>query len=544
MFVHKSVVLLLAIVGRLSARRHGAFAFGPRSVGSTLTGTLRTSPPDKKQLVLRPTGWTEWPSPVDKATGSMAVRAMAAETAVAAAEAASSVGRSIDWAPLVLSLMAGLSTCIGASVVFLAQWRRRRGVATVTAATAATDGSATTTTSLKGKDLAAPIISHAHLCFSIAFAGSVMVTVSLFSLLPESFSSDESSAASTSSFLLSPSTRDFWYRVASFLAGGGLCLLLSKAAFPEPEDVLDDLYNPENADVEEEIVPLIQERKIPAGQPSRQLSIVKRQASTLVGADKAHRPPPTTLLVATRTANSTTADVESNPIDAVGAASSAARSGPERPRGATSSSGSGGGGWWWSRFASGSDLTTTEAKRSWRVALLLFASLLAHNFPEGFAVAASSMHSPKLGVTTAVAIAFHNIVRLHHRLRARTHFATQSFPYPFFLREIHSLKGSPLPFRASPHGPIRRGSPLDWPVCRALPSLWGPLSPSWCCTGSTCTTTETRTARHRFPWTLILSCPSWRASWSRWRATSCSRRPGDTPKTAPDPFGWESWRVP
>jgi ZIP family zinc transporter len=64
---------------------------------------------------------------------------------------------------------------------------------------------------------------------------------------------------------------------------------------------------------------------------------------------------------------------------------------------------------WWYRFSSGSDLTSKEARRSWRVAVLLFVSLLAHNFPEGFAVAATSVHSPKLGVTTAIAIAFHNI---------------------------------------------------------------------------------------------------------------------------------------
>jgi ZIP family zinc transporter len=54
-------------------------------------------------------------------------------------------------------------------------------------------------------------------------------------------------------------------------------------------------------------------------------------------------------------------------------------------------------------------LTSKEARRSWRVAVLLFVSLFAHNFPEGFAVAATSVHSPKLGVTTALAIAFHNI---------------------------------------------------------------------------------------------------------------------------------------
>lgn len=58
---------------------------------------------------------------------------------------------------------------------------------------------------------------------------------------------------------------------------------------------------------------------------------------------------------------------------------------------------------------SGKDLSTPEARRAWRVAMLLFVSLAVHNFPEGLAVAASTLHSQSLGITTAVAIALHNI---------------------------------------------------------------------------------------------------------------------------------------
>jgi zinc transporter ZupT len=50
-----------------------------------------------------------------------------------------------------------------------------------------------------------------------------------------------------------------------------------------------------------------------------------------------------------------------------------------------------------------------EARRAWRVAMLLFVSLTVHNFPEGLAVAASSLQSARLGWTTTVAIALHNI---------------------------------------------------------------------------------------------------------------------------------------
>jgi zinc transporter, ZIP family len=57
----------------------------------------------------------------------------------------------------------------------------------------------------------------------------------------------------------------------------------------------------------------------------------------------------------------------------------------------------------------GSDLNTLDERRAWRVTMLLFVSLLVHNFPEGLAVAASTMHSQSLGWTTTIAIALHNI---------------------------------------------------------------------------------------------------------------------------------------
>ncbi len=41
--------------------------------------------------------------------------------------------------------------------------------------------------------------------------------------------------------------------------------------------------------------------------------------------------------------------------------------------------------------------------------MLTAITLTAHNFPEGMAVAISTMGSPKLGLKLAVAIALHNI---------------------------------------------------------------------------------------------------------------------------------------
>jgi zinc transporter ZupT len=50
-----------------------------------------------------------------------------------------------------------------------------------------------------------------------------------------------------------------------------------------------------------------------------------------------------------------------------------------------------------------------QKQRSWRVAMLLFFSLLAHNFPEGLCVAASAQESPQLGITVAIGIFIHNV---------------------------------------------------------------------------------------------------------------------------------------
>jgi len=50
-----------------------------------------------------------------------------------------------------------------------------------------------------------------------------------------------------------------------------------------------------------------------------------------------------------------------------------------------------------------------QRKRSWRVALMLFVSLLIHNFPEGLCVAASAKESPELGITVAIGIFIHNV---------------------------------------------------------------------------------------------------------------------------------------
>lgn len=259
-----------------------------------------------------------------------------------------------DWTPLILSLMAGLSTSLGASVVFLA---RRRSP----------------------KNDSRPPLGHHHLSFSLAFAGSVMVTVSFFSLLPESFADENSPEVF---LLLSPASRRFWDRVACFGAGCGLYLLLAKCAFPEPDAILGFEGEEDSGD----LVPLIDDSKDAAATKVRE-SVVKRQGSVVVQEAASSRPP-----VVDRIRSVSDPESPCPFLD-------------EKPPSADPCTGC-----QWTRFSSGADLDNPEARRSWRVAMLLFVSLAVHNFPEGFAVAASSIHSPKLGVTTALAIAFHNIV--------------------------------------------------------------------------------------------------------------------------------------
>lgn len=103
--------------------------------------------------------------------------------------------------PLTLSLLAGLSTCLGASVVFCSQQKK---------------------------------LGPSHMAFSLSLAGSVMITVSVASILPECFQTEDSSLS-----YLGPSDWQFWARCFAFGVGCGLYVLLSKCAFPEPEDILD-----------------------------------------------------------------------------------------------------------------------------------------------------------------------------------------------------------------------------------------------------------------------------------------------------------------
>lgn len=249
---------------------------------------------------------------------------------------------------LLLSVLAGASTCLGAAVVLV-----RRS---------------------------APL-RKAHLAAALSLAGSVMITVSIFSLLPEALEHPNSGE------FISLTSWTMLERILSFVVGCFLYYLLSKCAFPEPEAILgfEDSEEPKNQQLllqqQEESVPLVEVKKT----PDRKASLrIRSQASSGIKSAKDEE----------RASTATSSHGSASPLETDWSS--------ENERNSSSAG-------WWTSVSSGNDLASNDAKRAWRVTILLFISLAVHNFPEGLAVAASSLHSSHLGITTAVAIGLHNI---------------------------------------------------------------------------------------------------------------------------------------
>ena len=278
------------------------------------------------------------------------------------------------WMPLYLASVAGASTCLGAAVVFFHP----------------TDANNHR------------IVSPNTMSFSLALAGSVMVTVSVISIGPECLIADDGIFVPLEEFL---------QRLVAFCIGGTLYFALSWFAFPEPEELIEvELKNNARVPSDEEelsmLLPSIDEDSDDAEKPlqdqrvkSKPTAIRSRKKDDL----NSNRP------IVGGEAITTNVDATGNVTDALQwdcikpQASIGAR-GRKKFEAPSKNSGNS-----FAQWSSGADLTSNDERRAWRVAMLLFVSLLLHNFPEGLAVAASALESRKLGITVTIGIMIHNI---------------------------------------------------------------------------------------------------------------------------------------
>ena len=300
--------------------------------------------------------------------------------------------------PLLLSLLAGLSTCLGAASVFCLSRRP-------TTTTNHKDGDSTTT--------ATALVRPAHMAFSLSLAGSVMVTVSFASLLPESLQDDHQEWVSTPLLV---------QRGVGFALGCALYALLSKCAFPEPDAILQLDHEPPQDDKDEEEALLwkdddqepglgsshsFDQDESCGGGSTNPTNNNNTTAAPRKGAAAAqselYKRQVTNSPRRSQSSDTTTTTTTTTMKDDHDTYNKTAR--PNNNHNHNNNSRT----HWMVQWTSGTDLSSASARRAWRVTMLLFVSLAVHNFPEGLAVAACTLHSMRLGVTTTVAIALHNI---------------------------------------------------------------------------------------------------------------------------------------
>lgn len=385
------------------------------------------------------------------------------------------------WTPLLLSTIAGMSTCLGAAIVFLQP------------KTKAPDGSSTRKV---GPNMQA---------FSLALAGSVMMTVSIIRIGPECLmdptyemrleiaqenaqAKAEAEAAASAAAAgggddagdgnststtpqveidlsdihvgqkwLMPWSYYFFHRFVNFLFGCALYMAI-RYLFPEPDQVETELLSkiytkagiPEDATVnnEEDDASFVSREELEEGGSGSVTSgkSLRRRESTANNSNHQDEPGEMERLLEKVGGNSagntketddnddaatknTAGTIESldKTIDLYGGGllnkiktsggqkyrdrralvrrmvvseGAAPHSRPSKRLLPQDS---------WQSWASGEDLHDKDAKRAWRVAMLLFVSLAAHNFPEGLAVSAAALETDKLGITVTIGIAIHNI---------------------------------------------------------------------------------------------------------------------------------------
>jgi len=331
----------------------------------------------------------------------------------------------MDYTPLWMSLIAGLSTCLGAAWVLLQrnnsrkrQYNNHINTHNKSAAAAA----------------AVPVIPPSTMCFSLALAGSVMVTVSVVSIIPECLREEiddttvttaaaaTAVAAATGYRMIPLSSRTFLFRVFFHALGYFLYFLLARYAFPsEPEELLQETFlaldhnshcshssssnnniittsaaglskDDSFSDVEHLLLGTV------GGVGEQRQSIFKKKFVETTNARNRRT-------TATSFDSATDIDNDNNNTSngsytyyqdtVIGNGNDKDKQGDFLKR--------------LSRCSSGADLDNHEDRRAWRVAMLLFLSLSAHNFPEGLAVAASVMESKELGLKVTIGIMIHNL---------------------------------------------------------------------------------------------------------------------------------------
>mmetsp|Transcript_15753 Transcript_15753/g.34016 ORF Transcript_15753/g.34016 Transcript_15753/m.34016 type:complete len:441 (+) Transcript_15753:77-1399(+) len=317
------------------------------------------------------------------------------------------------WNPLILSTIAGMSTCLGALIVFCHPIEDEE-IVHDNEATQLVNGNDESpkhrkvfTERMRGIRRVSP----STMAFSLALAGSVMVTVSVVSIGPEclaasSMPQNSDNADEENTFFIFGITLMpiyswvFLHRLLSFGLGCLLYFLMSKYAFPEPEEIIaahsDTLLNSSGMGQIEQSASSDKESDEEDKQHQRLHSNSKRNNSTIEKSS-----------AVVRRGGGGSGDIEMKLYEHENSPPASPGKGKgilRRPASERSSCIS-----FIKSFTTGSDLKSPEARRANRVAMLLFFSLLLHNFPEGLAVAASALESDRLGLTVTVGIMIHNI---------------------------------------------------------------------------------------------------------------------------------------
>ncbi|KAL3781597.1 hypothetical protein HJC23_007117 [Cyclotella cryptica] len=263
------------------------------------------------------------------------------------------------------------------------------------------------------------------MAFSLALAGSVMITVSVVSIGPECLAAssmpqnaglgtgiDENSFFVFGITLMPFYSWVFFHRMLSFGFGCLLYFLMSKYAFPEPEEILSTHS--------ETLLSTAGVLNAAGGAQIQQSFSDSSKCSDEEDGDLQSGSTPNVF-----DSNPMRSKAESSPASLMRRGGSCIemetftteKKGKDEPspgksKGVLFRESSIEQKSWLSylrNFTTGSDLATSEARRANRVAMLLFFSLLIHNFPEGLAVAASALESDQLGLTVTVGIMIHNI---------------------------------------------------------------------------------------------------------------------------------------